>query len=105
MTQDQVIILLLKIACIAGFLSLTAWIVIYTALAKWWTNVIGRTLVIKTALIALLLVPTTMSLFFHFNRLTSHIAAWTDVVLIGAITPVMIWRSVVWLKVHRNKNA
>jgi len=72
-------------------------------MAKWWTDEIGRTLVIKTLLVAGLLVPTAMSLFFDFNRLTSHIAAWADVVLILAITPVMIWRSAVWLKIGRKR--
>lgn len=101
MSQDQWIILLLKVSCLSGFLSLTAWVVIYSFLAPWWRNPIGRTLVAKTALVALLLVPTALSLFLHFNRLTSHIAAWIDVGLIGLITPVMIWRSVVWVRLHK----
>jgi hypothetical protein len=71
---------------------------VYTRLAKWWHNAIGRTLVVKTLLIAGLFVPTGLSLFFHFNRLTSFVAGWVDVTLIGAVTPVMIWRTVVWLK-------
>lgn len=103
MSQDQWIILLLKIGCIAGFISLTGWVVIYTRLAKWWKNPIGRTLVSKTLLVAGLLVPTTLSLFFNLNRLTSHIAAWADVILIGAITPVMTWRSIIWLKVGKGR--
>ena len=102
MSQDQVIVLLFKVGCIAGFISLVGWVIIYTRLARWWKNPIGRTLVVKTLLIAGLLVPTTMSLFFNFNRLTSHIAAWVDVVLIGAIAPVMIWRSIVWLREARD---
>ncbi len=101
MSQDQWIILMGKIACIAGFLSLVGWVAVYTRLAKWWKNPIGRTLVVKTLLIAGLLVPTTLSLFFHFNRHSSLVAAWVDVVLIGAIAPVMIWRTIVWIKVSR----
>jgi hypothetical protein len=101
-TQDEWLILAFKIVTIAGFLSLTAWIVLYTRLAKWWRNPIGQTLVAKTTLIALLLVPTTLSLFFDLNRATSHLVGWIDVVLIGLITPVMIWRSVVWLHIHRD---
>lgn len=101
MTQEQAIILAFKIAVITGFLSLVGWVVVYTRLAKWWKNAIGRTLVVKTLLIAALLVPTALSLFLRFNRLTSYVAGWVDVSLIGLITPVMIWRSVVWIKESR----
>lgn len=101
MSQDQLIALLLKIALISGFVSLVAWIAVYTRLARWWRNPLGRTLVVKSALIAGLFVPTTLSLFFNLNRLDSRIAAWADVVLIGAVAPVMIWRTVVWVKLAR----
>jgi hypothetical protein len=100
-SQQQAIILAFKIAVIAGFLSLVGWVVVYTRLAKWWKNSIGRTLVAKTLLLAALLVPTALSLFFKFNRLTSYVAGWVDVSLIGLISPVMIWRSVVWIKESR----
>lgn len=101
MTQDQWLVLLLKVFCVTGFLSLVGWIAVYTALAPWWRNAIGRTLVAGTALVALLLVPTSLSLFFHFGRLHRLAVAWTDVVLIGLITPVMVWRSAVWIRLHR----
>lgn len=104
MTQDQWIVLALKVVVVSAFMSLVAWIAIYTRLAAWWRNPVGRTLVAKTALIALLLVPSALSLFFQFNRLTSHVAAWVDVGLIGLITPVMIWRSAVWIRLHRAGN-
>lgn len=91
----------LKVGVIAGFISLVGWVAVYTRLAKWWHNAIGRTLVVKTLLIAALLVPTGLSLFLHFNRLTSYVAGWVDVALIGLITPVMIWRTVVWVKESR----
>lgn len=102
MSQEQAIILLFKIGAIAGFASIITWVAVYTRLAKWWRNPIGRTLVAKSLLLAGLLVPTIMSLFFHFNRLTSYVAGWVDVALICAIAPVMIWRSVVWLRIGRH---
>ena len=101
MSQDEAIILCFKIVSIAAVCSLIAWIAVYTRLAAWWRDPIGQTLVAKTALIAALLIPTILSLFFHFNRLTSHIAAWVDVVLIGLVSPVMIWRTAVWVHIHR----
>jgi hypothetical protein len=101
MTQDQLIILCLKIGLVSGFMAIAIWVAVYSRLAKWWTSPIGRTLVIEAALIAGLFVPQILSLFFNLNRLDSRIAAWTDVVLIGAVTPVMMWRSAVWVRLHR----
>lgn len=103
MTQQQWIILAFRVVLISGFLSLAAWVVVYTGLTGWanWKNPIGQSLVIKTCLVALLLIPTTLSLFFHFSRLTSETAAWLDVAFIGLITPVMWWRTAVWLRIYR----
>lgn len=104
MTQADWIVLALKIVCVAGFVSLATWVVQYSRYTAAWRNPIGRTLMVKTSLIALLLIPTTLSLFFHFSRLTSYAAGWIDVVLIGAITPVMTWRMLVWRKIHRQES-
>lgn len=103
MTQDSLIILLLKVGLIAGSVSLFGWVALYTWLTRGaaWRNPIGRTLVIKTLLIAALFIPQILSLFFHLNRLDSHIAAWTDVALIGLVTPIMCWRSAVWVRLSR----
>jgi hypothetical protein len=102
-SQDQWILLLLKIGLIAGAVSLFAWVVIYTWLTRWaaWRNPIGQTLIIKTLLIAGLFIPQILSLFFQLNRFDSHIAAWADVALIGLVTPVMAWRSLVWVRLSR----
>lgn len=98
MTQEQVIILCLKVGLIAGFASIAVWVAVYSGLAKWWTSSIGRTLVIEAVLIAGLFVPQILSLFFNLNRLDSRIAAWSDVALIGLVTPTMIWRTIVFLR-------
>lgn len=95
MTQLQLIVLLLKAFLITGFVSLTSWVAIYTKLAKWWRTPVGLTLVIETLLIAGLFIPTTLSLFFTIN---TYVAGWVDVALIGLVAPVMIWRSVVWIR-------
>lgn len=101
MSQDQVILLLLKIGLVSGFASIAAWVAVYSRLAKWWTNPVGRTLVIEAALIAGLFVPQILSLFFHLNRFDSRVAAWADVTLIGLVTPVMAWRTIAWLRLDR----
>lgn len=101
MTQEQAIVLALKIALISGFASLVAWIALYTVYAAWWRNPIGRTLVTKTALVAALFVPTALSLFLKLNRQDSYLVGWIDVALIGLVTPVMLWRCAVWWRLHR----
>jgi hypothetical protein len=101
MTQAAWLVLVLKVALIAGFCSLAGWIVLYSILAPWYRNPIGRTLVAKTTLIALLFIPTALSLFFHLSRMDSYAAGWIDAGLIGLVSPVMWWRSRLWVKLHR----
>jgi len=105
MTQDSLIILLLKVGLIAGFASIGLWTAVYSALASWWESPVGRTLVIEAALIAGLFVPQILSLFFNLNRLDSRIAAWADVTLIGLVSPVMLWRTLVWVRLSRSGKA
>ena len=104
MTQEQAIILCLKIGLIAGFASIAVWTAVYSRLAQWWRHAIGRTLVIEAVLIAGLFVPQILSLFFNLNRLDSRIAAWSDVALIGLVTPVMLWRTIVFLRMGPSPN-
>jgi hypothetical protein len=101
--QTQAIVLLLKIGLIAGLASIVAWIAVYHALTQggWRKNPIGLTLVVEAALVAFLFVPQILSLFFHLNRTDSRIVAWSDVVLIGLVTPVMLWRLLVWIRLDR----
>ena len=101
MSQDQVIVLLFRIITIADVAAIAAFIACYTRWAPWWRNPIGRTLVIKDILLVLILVPSIMSLFFQFNRLTSHIAAWADIALLGLLVPVMAWRIAVFGRIHQ----
>jgi hypothetical protein len=103
LSQTQAIVLLLKIGLIAGLASIVAWIAVYHALTGggWRKNPIGLTLVAEAALVALLFVPQILSLFFHLNRLDSRIAAWSDVVLIGLVAPVMLWRLITWIRLDR----
>lgn len=101
------ITLCLKVALISGFVSLIAWVAVYTRLTggSAWRNPVGLTLILKSLLIAVLFVPTGLSLFFRFNRLTSEVAGWIDVALIGLVTPVMAWRTIVWLRIDHAGNS
>jgi hypothetical protein len=66
----------------------------YTTLEPWWKSSIGLTIAIESLLLILALVPSTLSLFFSFNRLTSVAAAWLDVGTIFLIGCVLIWRTI-----------
>jgi hypothetical protein len=107
MSQDELILLCLKIGLIAGFIALGAWVLLYSRLTRRaaWTDPIGQTLIIETLLLAGLFVPSILSLFFHLNRFDSRIVAWLDVALIGLVTPVMLWRCLVFLKIAAGSSA
>jgi hypothetical protein len=100
-TQDAWLILAFKVALISGFVSLAGWVALYSCLAKWWANPIGRTLVRLAALTGALYVPTGLSLFFHLSRLDSRLVGWVDFGLVALVTPEMLWRSAVWWRLHK----
>lgn len=103
MTQDQLIIDLFKADLIADVIGVVLFVVVYAMLAPWWRNPIGRTLVMMDILIGLGLLPSVMSLFFHFNRQASLIAAWFDVADFAAIAIVLFLRIPLWIRLHREK--
>ena len=102
MTQDQVIDLAFKVVEVASLVTIVAFVAYYTRVAAWWSNPIGRTIVIKDVALVLVLVPSILSIFVDFNRLTSHIAAWFDVGSFALVPLIMCWRIVVFRKIHRD---
>lgn len=107
MSQDSWIILLLKVVLVCGAVSVALFVAEYTWRTRWgcFRNDIGRTLVWKDILLIACLLPSILSLFFQFTRLTSHVAAWVDVGLFGLLTPAMWWRIAVFERVHKQKDA
>jgi len=104
MSQDEVILLLFKIVLLTNIAAIIAFVVIYTRLAPWWKNVIGRSIVSFDILLGMAFVPSAISLFWHLNRLTSRIAAWVDIGIFALIAGAMVWRSVQWVRIHRNSS-
>ena len=102
MTQDQVVLLLLKAGLVAGVASLLGWIIAYGRLQPWWRDQIGITLVAKSSIVVGQLLFLALSLFLHLSRLDNRLIAWLYTVFTLAITPVMIWRTIVWVKASRN---
>jgi hypothetical protein len=102
-SQEQWIILALKITLIAAEAGATGFIVTYTVLAPWWRNEIGRTIVRLDMYLGAVLLPSILSLFLHFSRLTSYVAAWIDVAIFGLVAVELARRIPLWIRFHRNK--
>ena len=103
MTQDQVALLLLKIVLVSGALSVSGFVALYHYLTRGsvWTNAIGRTIVIKDVLLIACLAPLDPVAVLPLQQAhLARISLWTDVVLFGLLTSVMIWRCVVWWRIH-----
>lgn len=103
MTQDQWMTLLLKAVLIADLAGIVVFIADYSRLAPWWKNPIGRTIVIKDFLLLGVIALVVASVFFQFSRLTSRVAGWIQIAELGAMSIVMVWRVVVFERVHRDK--
>ena len=102
MTQDDAIVLAFKVVEIASVVTIAAFILCYSRWAPWFRNPIGRTIVLKDFALILVLLPSILSIFFSFNRLTSHIAAWFDVGSLALVPIIMIWRIFVFRKIHHD---
>lgn len=101
MTQDAAIILAFKVVEVASVVTIAVFVVCYSRWANWFRNPIGRTIVLKDIALILVLLPSILSIFFQFNRLTSHIAAWFDVGSLALVPAVMVWRTLVFWKIHQ----
>lgn len=104
MSQDQAILLAFKVVEVASVVTIAVFITCYSRWARWWSNPIGRTIVLKDIALVMVLIPSILSIFLHFNRLTSHIAAWFDVGSFALVPVIMCWRTLVFWKVHRDGN-
>jgi len=105
MTQDQLIIALFKGDLIADLIAVALFTAVYTFLAPWWRNPIGRTLVLLDILLGMAVLPSALSLFWHFSRLTSLVAAWLDVSVFAAIAVLLLLRIPLWIRLHRRDSS
>jgi len=94
-------VLAFKIAEIASLVTIAAFVAYYTRTARWWRSPVGRTIVAKDIALILVLLPSVLSMFFSFNRLTSYVAAWFDVGSFALVPVIMAWRIVVWRRLDR----
>lgn len=101
MSQEQWIVLCFKVVEVASVVTIAAFIACYSLWAKWRSSAIGRTIVYKDIALILVLLPSILSIFINFNRLTSHIAAWFDVGSFALVPAIMVWRIAVFRQIHR----
>ena len=103
MSQDELIIFLFKVVLIACEVAVIAFVAVYSRLAAWWSNPLGRTVAQLDILLGAALLPSIMSLFWHFSRLTSHIAAWFDLGIFALIAVTLFTRIPLWIRLHRTR--
>jgi hypothetical protein len=101
-TSPSLLILLTKIALIADMVAIIAFVADYSRLAPWWANPVGRTIVMKDLFLLVVISLIVMSVFFQFSRLTSQVAAWVEVTALGGMALAMLWRILVFERIHRN---
>lgn len=103
MSQDQAIVLAFKVVEVASVVTIAVFVACYTwwTKARCWTSPIGQTIIFKDVALILVLVPSLLSIFLHFNRLTSYVAAWFDVGSFALVPVIMVWRIFVWRKIHK----
>lgn len=90
-----------QVVTLMAIVSILAWIATYSYLARWWSNAVGRSLVLKSGLLLLTLVALAFSLFVPLTPFWLLVAHWAEVVCVGLISPVMAWRCVVWVRLCR----
>jgi hypothetical protein len=105
MAESGLLITLTKIVLIADIAAILTFVGDYSLLAKWWRNPIGRTLVLKDLFLLGVISLTVLSVFFHFSRLTSTAAGWLEVAMLGGMALAMLWRVVVFERIHRHKKS
>jgi hypothetical protein len=94
-------VVIYRTVVLAAMAGTIAFVTIYTHLARWWHNPIGRTIVAVDAAVFMALLPIALSLFFTFSRLTSQLAAGLDLAAISSIPISMGWRIWAWLRLPR----
>jgi len=102
LTYPSLMILLTKITLIADMVAIVAFVLDYSRLAAWWSNPVGRTIVIKDLFLLAVISLSLAPVFFHFSRFTSQVASWIQIGLLGGIAVAMCWRIIVFERIHRN---
>lgn len=100
-TTGESYLAVFKAVIVASQVATLGFVLVYTSVAKWWANVIGRTIVLLDVSLFFALLPVTLTIFFHLSRLESQLGGAMDLAAFTAIPVIMLWRIYVWLRLRR----
>jgi hypothetical protein len=78
-----------------------AFIALYTVVAPWWRNPLGRNLVAFDASLSLTLLPSVIHHTFGPSAASSAFFGWFTVVAFAMVPCVIIWRAVIMVRMQR----
>lgn len=99
MIPNSVFVEVTRVFLCTSLAGCVSWIADYSRANYWWRNPVGMNLVIKTSIIALLLVVSLVSSFMRGDVAVQEIVMWAYLVLLGLIGPVMVWRMVIFQRI------
>jgi hypothetical protein len=85
-----------------SFVVIIAFIIQYTLQAKWWRNPLGRSIVLESVAILLVLFPETLHFYLHISTATSTGFAWYSLVSFSMIPVIMLSRMVSFERLRRS---
>jgi hypothetical protein len=92
--QAQIIITVIAFCTTVGF------IVLYSVVAKWWQNTLGRCIVALDGAVALTLLPGVIHHWFGVSSADTPFFAWFSLVSFAAVPLVVAWRGVILLRIQ-----
>lgn len=87
----------------AAWYAAALFIAVYTALAPWWRNPLGRTMVALDGAIVLTLGPHMLRLWFGLNE-ASAAYAWFELGAFLIVPLAILWRVWVLVRIHRGRS-
>jgi hypothetical protein len=92
--QAQIII------TVVAFCTTVAFIVLYSIVAKWWENTLGRCIVALDASVALTLLPSVVHHWLGVSSADTPFFAWFSLVSFAAVPLVVAWRGWILLRIQ-----
>lgn len=97
----ELLLTLFKWSETTGFILMLLFIIQYTFLGKWWKNPIGRTIVVETVAILLVLFPSILHAYFGVTTRDSAGFAWYTLVSFSMIPFIFLGRIISFELIRR----
>ena len=88
------------IVTVVAFCTTVGFIVLYSVVARWWENTLGRCIVALDGSVALTLLPAVLHHAFGWSVAASPFFAWFSLVSFAAVPLVVAWRAVILLRIQ-----